>query len=85
MPMMLESEALHSAAATLPPAIEVKTTDACTADGKVQRNIRPMASGGVSSVPDTRLRARPRTGKITKVAAKMIDAAASAIREHRRA
>ena len=42
MPMMLDSEALHSAAGTLPPAIEVNTTDACTVDGSVQRNSSPM-------------------------------------------
>ena len=41
MPMTLEIEALHSAAGTLPPAIEVNTTDACTDDGKVQRKTRP--------------------------------------------
>ena len=34
MPMMLDSEALHSAAATLPPATEVKITEACTVDGR---------------------------------------------------
>jgi hypothetical protein len=38
---MLEAEALHSAAATFPPAIEVKATESCTVDGKVQRNRRP--------------------------------------------
>ena len=42
MPTMLESEALHSAAERCHPAIEVKTTDACTVDGKVQRKISPM-------------------------------------------
>ena len=41
MPMMLDAEALHSAAATLPPAIEVKATDACTVEGNVHRNSRP--------------------------------------------
>ena len=41
MPMMLDNEALHSAAATLPPATEVKITEACTVEGRVQRNSRP--------------------------------------------
>jgi hypothetical protein len=41
MPSRLESEALHSAAGTLPPAIEVNTTEACTADGSVHRNSTP--------------------------------------------
>ena len=41
MPIMLEAEALQSAAGTLPPAIDVNATDACTVDGKVQRNRRP--------------------------------------------
>jgi hypothetical protein len=42
MPMMLESEALQSAAGTLPPAIEVNITEACTAEGKVQRKTKPI-------------------------------------------
>ena len=33
-------EALHSAAVTLPPAIEVKATEACTVECKVHRNTR---------------------------------------------
>jgi hypothetical protein len=41
MPMMLDAEALHSAAATFPPAIDVKATDACTVEGKVQRKRSP--------------------------------------------
>jgi hypothetical protein len=41
MPVMLERDALHSAAATLPPAIDVNTTDACTAEGNEQRKSKP--------------------------------------------
>jgi hypothetical protein len=41
MPRMLDVEALHRAAATFPPAIEVKATEACTVEGNVQRNRRP--------------------------------------------
>ena len=39
MPRMLV-EALHSAVVTLPPAIEVKATEACTVECKVHRNAR---------------------------------------------
>ena len=67
MPRMLDREALHSAAATLPPAIEVKITDACTVDGKVQRKIRPMYSDGTNSVPDNGLSAKPSSGNTAKV------------------
>jgi hypothetical protein len=42
MPMMLESEALQSAAGTLPPVIELNITEACTAEGKVQRKTKPI-------------------------------------------
>jgi hypothetical protein len=41
IPRRLDAEALHSAAATFPPAIDVKATEACTVEGKVQRNRRP--------------------------------------------
>jgi hypothetical protein len=52
MPRTLEFEALRSAAGTLPPAIEVNTTEACTADGNVQRKTRPIEIGGLKTVPD---------------------------------
>ena len=38
MPRMLV-EALHSAAVTLPPAIEVKATEACIVEGKVHKTV----------------------------------------------
>ena len=41
---MLEAEALQSAAATLPPAIEVNVTDACTVDGTLGGDTSPQLS-----------------------------------------
>src|SRR5215470_5103121 len=72
MPRMLDSEAAHRAAATLPPAIEVKTTEACTVDGKVQRKTKPAYRDGASTVPDNGYIASPSIGNATKVAPRMI-------------
>jgi hypothetical protein len=43
IPIRLENEALQTAAATLPLAIEVNAIDDCTVEGKQHRNIRPRA------------------------------------------
>jgi hypothetical protein len=48
----------------------VKATEACTVEGKVQRNIRPSSIGGVSK-PDAKGRsANPTIGNSANVAAK---------------
>ena len=62
MPNRFETEALHSAAATLPRAIEVKAIEDCTVEGSTQTNIRPRISGGESQPPKARVRPRPSTG-----------------------
>jgi hypothetical protein len=41
MPMMLEAEALQTAAGTLPFAMAVKAIEDWTVDGRVQRNRMP--------------------------------------------
>ena len=41
MPSKFEAEALHTAAGTLPRAIEVKAIDDCTVDGSTHRNSMP--------------------------------------------
>ncbi|MCW0417071.1 hypothetical protein NB689_002825 [Xanthomonas sacchari] len=71
-PSRLDSEALHTAAGTLPPAIEVKAIDDCTVDGSVHRNSTPMYRSGVSSQCDSGLNSRPSSGNRMKVAAKMV-------------
>ncbi len=48
MPKRLDTEALHSAAGTLPRAIEVKAIDDCTVDGSRQTKSRPSARSGGS-------------------------------------
>ena len=70
MPIRLEADALHRAAATLPPAIEVNATEACTVEGKVHRNISPSTIGGVSKPDASGFRAKPTIGNSAKVAAK---------------
>src|SRR5271155_5656229 len=70
MPIRLDAEAPHRAAATLPPAIEVKATEACTVEGKVQRNIRPSRIGGVNKPDANGRRSKPTIGNMRKVAAK---------------
>ncbi len=41
MPRMLEADAEHSAAATLPRAMEVKAMEDCTVEGSTHRNSSP--------------------------------------------
>src|SRR5246127_5890082 len=49
MPMMLEAEALQIAAGTLPLAMAVKAIEDWTVEGRVQRNMMPAYSVGVTS------------------------------------
>ena len=70
MPSRLENEALHTAAATLPRAIEVKAIDDCTVEGSSVRNSMPVATiggtCGIAAIPS------PASGNSTKVAASTI-------------
>jgi hypothetical protein len=50
-PTRLDSDALHSAAGTLPRAIEVKAIEDCTVDGSTQRKSRPTAISGATKPP----------------------------------
>src|SRR5258706_4080105 len=67
MPIRLEADALHTAAGTLPLAIDVKAIDDCTVDGSVHRNRTPVYSAGVTSGASTGLSARPSSGNSTNV------------------
>ena len=49
IPARFEKDALHTAAATLPRAIEVKAIDDWTVEGSSVKNRNPPASVGVSS------------------------------------
>ena len=49
MPTRLDAEALHRAAATLPPAIEVNAIEDCTVEGRVHRKSRPSTIGGANN------------------------------------
>src|SRR5271167_49885 len=71
MPTRLDAEALHKAAATLPPAIEVNATEACTVEGRVHRNIRPSTICGANRAEASDRSARPASGNRTKLAAKI--------------
>ena len=42
IPIIFENEALHTAAATLPRATEVKAIEDCTVDGKKHMNRKPQ-------------------------------------------
>jgi hypothetical protein len=71
MPTSVEAEALHKAAAMLPPAIEVNAIEDCTVEGRAHRNIRPTTIGGANRAEASGLSARPASGNRTKVAAKI--------------
>ena len=70
MPTRLDAEALHKAAATLPPAMEVNATEACTVDGSVHRNIRPSTIGGERACEAIIRSPKPASGNSAKVVAK---------------
>src|SRR5208337_1358655 len=71
MPTRLDAEALHKAAATLPPAIEVNAIEVCTVEGRAQRKIRPSTIGGANKAEASGRSARPASGNRTKVAVKI--------------
>src|ERR1700722_5834325 len=67
---MLDSDALTSAAETLPRAIDVKAIEDCTVEGTRHRNSRPLYRSMFSSQGTRPRAASPSTGKTTKVVAK---------------
>ena len=71
MPTRLDAEALHKAAATLPPAIEVNAIEDCTVEGRVHRNSKPSTIGGANKAEASGRSARPASGNRTKVVAKI--------------
>ena len=73
MPKRLEIEAAHSAAGTLPRAIEVKAIEDCTVDGRTQMNIRPSDRSGDRNGRNSVVSAKPIAGKRTNVLAKISD------------
>ncbi len=69
MPITLDRVALHTAAGTLPRAMEVKAIEDCTVEGSRHRNSTPAVMPGlIQPVPSARM-TRPSTGNRTKVEA----------------
>ena len=69
MPSRLDAVAAHSAAGTLPRAIEVKAIDDCTVDGSTHSISSPAHSGGVSRPGASARAVRPSAGNSRKVLA----------------
>ena len=67
MPSRLDAVAAHSAAATLPRAIEVNAIEDCTVDGSTHSISSPAHSGGVSSPGAIARAVSPSTGNTRKV------------------
>lgn len=67
MPSRLDAEAAHTAAETLPRAIEVNAIDDCTVDGSVHRNSTPRYRSGVTSGASRGRNTQPISGNSTKV------------------
>jgi hypothetical protein len=57
---MLDSDALHNAAGTLPPATDVKTTEACAADGKSAKGIVGRCRAVARGSAPTRAQGQPK-------------------------
>jgi hypothetical protein len=68
IPIRLENEALHIAAATLPLAMDVKAIDDCTVDGRQHKNITPAYNCGLNTVGTNTRQISPSTENATKVA-----------------
>ena len=62
IPSRLDADAAHTAAGTLPFAIDVNAIDDWTVDGSVHRNSTPAYSVGVTSGCSTGFSARPSSG-----------------------
>ena len=69
IPSTFDSEALHTAAATLPRATAVNAIEDCTVDGSRVRNSMPDTISGSSQPGASSLTARPIAGNHTKVEA----------------
>ncbi len=69
MPNRLDAVAAHSAAGTLPRAIEVKAIEDCTVDGSTHSISTPPQSGGVSSPGASARAVSPSSGEQQKGAA----------------
>ena len=63
MPIRLENDALHIAAATLPFAMEVNAIDDCTVDGRQHKNITPAYNSGVNTSGTNTRQESPSIGK----------------------
>ena len=70
-PRTLEAVAATIAAATLPPASEVKVIDDCTVEGTRHRKMSPTRMGAESTESGTASRGRARRGKTTNVVPRM--------------
>ena len=68
--MILEKDALQTAPATFPFAIDVNAIEDCTVEGKKHINKKPQYNCCPRSGSKTGLAKSPITGKITKVKAK---------------
>ena len=66
-PSMLDRDAVQTAAATFPRAIDVNAIDDCTVDGRMVRNRKPIFTLGLISISGRQLTARPSSGKRTNV------------------
>ena len=69
MPRRFDSEALQSAAGTLPRAIEVKAMEDCTVEGSTQTNSSPKARSFGNHGFSAAVRPSPTAGNSTKVLA----------------
>src|SRR5882757_11446443 len=69
MPIRLENEALHKAAATFPLAMDVNAIDDCTVDGRQHKNITPAHRSGVNTSGTSARESKPSNGKTRKVKA----------------
>src|SRR5690625_7987204 len=67
IPSKLEADALHTAAGTLPPAIEVKAMADCTVAGRAHKYRMPMTKGPPSKGSNSGWAIQPNNGKSTKV------------------
>lgn len=67
IPSRLEAEAEQTAAATLPPASDVKAMADCTVAGKIHRYRKPVYSIGSTLTGAHQANRTPRTGKTTNV------------------
>src|SRR5258708_34083316 len=67
IPIRLENDALHIAAATFPFAMDVNAIEDCTVDGRQHKNITPAYKSGVNNSGTNTRESKPSNGKNTKV------------------